>query len=58
VIGPSCAKPFSFSMSVLVPLFLGIVHEHTALADAKHEALIIHAIVQGLIKHYMSTEEI
>lgn len=45
-------------MGVLVPLFLGIVHEHTALADAKHEALIIHAIVQALIKHYVSTEEI
>lgn len=57
-IGPSCDKPFSFSMGVLVPLFLGILHEHTALADSKHEALIFLAILKALIEHYISTNEI
>ena len=50
---------FSFSMSILVPMFLaGIIHQHMALADCRHEAIVLTALAQAVLEHYCSTGQV
>ena len=50
---------FSFAMDLLVPMMLmGIRHDHKALADCRHEAVVLTALAQAVLEHYEATGQL
>ena len=52
------SERFTLSMSIQVPLAIGIEHVHKALLDAKHEAIVIMGYCHAVLDHYRATHQI